>query len=354
MDVVIDNRKSIIPFVVIALLTINFILSATTLNLNGFPLRVISIVLLILYFFLNNKKVSIKFILISFVLITYYLVFKQSVALNAFVLYLLSYTMKDINIKYLKDKLLLILTFAVGIWIILLLTNTINDIQYAWYNGVRHGLGFININHSSILYVPFFLLIYEKYNYKSLPFILPCIIILFKYTLTRTSLIIVLLYIILEVLVRKKLFENGRSKRIISILTIIVVIVFTSLFGFSSNLMTRFVNLDFILSGRLGIINQGINNLTWFNYLFGLKELLLDNSFIMFLSTFGIIAFAWFLKKVYNAFLYYEKDEWLLMLVILIYGFFESIILIPESIIAIIFFIYLQKSNNTKVPVSHQ
>ena len=335
-----------ITYICVFMLSLNLLLSATGIQDNRSELVrfVIVGVLIINFFTYRFIKISRYDVIILIVCLIYYLIFNQSVALNILVLYVIAFYLKNDTYKNIKHKFLVILFFCIVLWCLLLVFGIITDSVSVAYGRTRHYLGFNNINQSSLLTLPFLILLYDRMKDRKIfrCLVLGLAMLLFYLTDTRASFYVMLMYVVMSAIPNSEKLKKW--KRVISIGVLILIPLLTIFFLFSNRVLSVFPFIDELLTMRLSIIVEKSSNLTLFNYVFGMRELLLDNSYVMFFTTFGVVGYVWWLGWIKNSLFLIRDFEWKYMVVVLIYGFFESTLLIPESILAMLFFVILIKN----------
>lgn len=340
-----QNKVQIgIAYLSILLLAVNLFFSTTNLQIiNTDTMRYVAIGILLLNFFVVRKvKISIYDIIIVPLCIIYYFIFSQSVALNVLVLYLISFYLRKDDIEHVKTNLLKILVAVNILWGILLLTHILPDQVSTAFGRIRHYLGFKNINQSSLLYFPLLLLLYDRYKDRVVIKVFICMssIGLFYLTNTRSAFYAFVFFIFITWLFKR----TDKVRGIVSRLFLVLISVFTGAFLLAGKIIQIFPVIDQLLTYRASIIARGMDTFTYWNYIVGLNEQLLDNSFVMFFSAFGLMGFIFLLFILRRALVICEFSEWRFIVTALVYGFFESTLFIPEAILAIYFFILLQKS----------
>lgn len=339
------NRFTLVYFSVF-ILCLNFLFSALDINWtiseNG---RYFAIFLLLINIILHaqNTKFRINDVFIICICLVYYLVFNQSVALNIMVLYLISYFLRYDDINNVKTNFFNILTVCILIWILFLFFGIAQDNISTSYGRVRHYLGFKNINQSAVIYLPFLLLMYERFRKKAIPILIA--ILLFVLTNTRASFLTMSTFVILSFFSNYSENWLKRYRRYVNHSIIFTIAIITVVFIFSGILASEFPMLDALLSNRLSIIFSGITALTRWNYIFGGAELLLDNSYIMLFSTFGILGLVIFLLKADKMLMTCSIKESIFLISVLVYGLLESTLFVPESTLAMLLFIYMQHNH---------
>lgn len=345
-------NKLTIPYICTFLLLVNFFISNSNLDINLNVIRISVVVLLIFNFVMPPAIIKKKDLVIICVLLIYYIFFNQSMGLNIFVLYMLAFFLSRDNIEIVKEKFMKYLLFICFVWLILIITNILPDKISFDYGRIRHYLGFKNINQTAVLYTPLLILLYDKYSKRGITIKFAIILIgvfLYYLTNTRTAFLVFIIYILFNSShIIQHTYKNNYKKYLNFMIEIFLIII-TIAFVFSANVIESFPILNEITTNRLSIIANGMSNMNTLNYFFGINELLLDNSYIILISSFGLIGFGYFLYKINYTLNYAENKEWNLIIVTLIYGFFESIIFIPESIIAIMFFTILIKINSRSI-----
>lgn len=333
--------KTSLPYVAIFLFSLSFFAHATGVFDAGNTLRYMAVVLLFINSAIYFRAFNYYDLMLLFVSLIYYIGFGQSTGLNLATLILIAVFFKNESIDSFITVAIKILGFFMALWLIGLLTGVLVDENYTWYDGVRHSLGFININQSSIIYTPFLIFLYYKYGNKALPITLGLSAVLFYLTGTRTGFFILIFSVFLKS--SKVSMRLYRKKNVINLIVLSTITTFTIAFIFSKYLISHFPWLDTLLSTRLSVITNAVAELKPINFIFGGHELLVDNSYIILVSSFGFIGYFFFLTAVYHFQFNADYISWSFIIMILLYGFFESIMFIPESIFAILFFVLLIK-----------
>uniref|UniRef100_UPI003F6916D5 hypothetical protein n=2 Tax=Streptococcus pluranimalium TaxID=82348 RepID=UPI003F6916D5 len=331
--------KKIISYISITLLTFNLFFMTTTFGFAGNQeVRYFSIFLLLANVFVISKlRLTNKDLIITIFLVIYAILFRQSVAGNILILYYTSIGLKDIDSRDFKTFLILLLLAINTLWGIAYLAIGFKDVIVISMGRVRHYLGFYNINQSALFYFPLFLLLLNRF--KSIYLKIAVVIIslwIYNLTDTRSSFYALIIYLLLE-------FIPISRNRIVRKMLIVLIFLISLLFIFSRQIMTVFPILDEFLSFRLSIVASGISQMSLLQFVFGQNEILLDNSFIMFVSALGIIALIYLFILINQIVDYISDGDFNLIYAFLCYGLLESTLFLPEAIVAILFFTILEK-----------
>lgn len=211
---------------------------------------------------------------------------------------------------------------------------------------VRNFFGFRNPNSLSLYVFSFSVLsILYKKSKKSIFISFILIMIVYFFTRSRTPFMEFLIFIFLIFFIGEK---NRRIKYTILILLIYGTLLF---YIYASIFYDSFQHLDMILSYRLSFINLFFHNMTYFDFIFGGNSFLItvDNSYLMILRNFGILFLTYLLIKIYfirKKLFKFDKYEISFIITMLIFGFFEAVLISPGVPISIIFwYLILLKIN---------
>ncbi|PQD28457.1 hypothetical protein CUM63_13155, partial [Enterococcus faecium] len=221
--------------------------------------------------------------------------------------------------NHIKKTFLKILITVNILWLILLIAQILPNNISTDFGRTRYYLGFKNINQSSLFYFPFLLLTYDKYKDKIIIKLGICLLSIFFFYLTdtRSAFYAFICFILITWLFKR--FDNIRE--FISQLFIFLITVITGFFLFAGKVIQVFPFINQLLTNRMSIIAQGMSSFTIKNYIIGMNEQLLDNSYIMLFSTFGLVGFLFWLLMLRKVLINSEFSEWRFIITILVYGF---------------------------------
>jgi len=221
-----------------------------------------------------------------------------------------------------------------------------NNIYIDQLGRVRNFFGFRNPNYLSLYVFSFsILLVLYKKSKKSIFISFVLLLIMYYFTRSRTPFLAFFIFIFMIFFIGKK---NRRKKYVTLILLIYGALLF---YIYTSMFYNNFQTLNTILSYRLSYINLFFYNMTFFDFIFGGNNFIitLDNSYLMILKNFGIIYLIYILFKAYfikEKLIKFNKFEISFIITILIFGFFESVLISPGVPISIVFwYLILSKKN---------
>lgn len=298
-------------------------------------IKEINIFLLFFYsaiLFLIQKKYKIKEIKIILVLV-FLTIFLKKFYLSFFIVIISSFVKKEIRLK----QLFFILCFFYLSILIL------NYLGYLEFNNIRFGvseygdlkisrnpLGFSHPNVTMSLLLPIFSILYYLYypEYKKIVLGIILIIggIIFKLTFSRTTFLLIILFVIL-ILIKDKYIEKLKFLFLIEGFLITFFTYYLS-FYFKNTILNN------LFSERLGLFYYYLKN--YKIRLFGYGELVnsyriypLDNVYLKVLFENGIIGFGLLLMLIFiiMSILFRFKDYKAIRIfsIILIFGFMESV-----------------------------
>lgn len=347
------NVRQFLIYFAILILVINYLLYHTIslYNLKDI-MRIIAMLLLICSILLNKKlKISPHLLIIVFYMILG-LILKSELIYNLLFLLLILFSI-SMNCEYSKiDKHLFFISFAsVFAYIILYKFGYIENYVTAYGGRIRNSLGFDNVNSLSLLIAsPIFLLLSREDNKLITNIIcLTIVIAVTKYTDSRTLLFSTILFVALNFLFRvnviKKIEKILNTKKWPSLLL--------TLLFFGSPIIMLIVYkfypvMDTILSYRITKMLTFIKAQNILNYIVGFTKLNeIDNSFLLLFFTVGLIGYL-FLAKIFYKYLS-NKDNLKYLpftISVLFYGLMEGVLLRPESMLTIYFWIIVFHSSN--------
>lgn len=306
--------------------TVNSIFIENIEKINIFLLLIVVILLFLIkekYSYLYIKRTLFLIILIFF-LKKYYLSF--------FIIIISVFIEKRKRLKY----LFLIITFF---YILILILNSLgflefNNIKYGIrkfedFQVYRHALGLNHPNAAMSLLLPVFSLLYYLYydKYKKLVIIIILIVgkIIFNLTYSRTTFLLIILFIIL-ILIKDKYIKKMRF-------LFLVEVFFLQFFTFYLPFYFRDTVLNRLFSGRLKLFYYYLTNhkITLFGYS-EIKKMYdqypLDNAYLRCLFENGIIGFIVLIILIFILmYILFENEDYKairIFSIILIFGFMES------------------------------
>lgn len=218
-----------------------------------------------------------------------------------------------------------------------------NEIYIDQMGRIRNFFGFANPNYLSLYTFSFsiFLYLYKKNN-LSLLISIVIIFITFYFTRSRTSFFAFLLFMLLLVFFQKR--NIFLKKKISTYLIIIFLLVYIYLVINYQN----YPNIDFILSGRLTLINHLFNEISFREFVFGgnLTKITIDNSYLIFIKYYGTFFLIFFLFTLVNV-KENRPHELAFIITMLIFGFFESVLVSPAVPVSSLFWYLILQKNKT-------
>lgn len=344
--------RQLFVYLAIIILVVNYLLyhTITPYSLKNI-MRIIAMILLIFSILLNKKmKISLPFLIIVFYMIIG-IILKSELIYNLLFLMLILFSI-SMNCEYdkINKHLFFISLFSVFIYLVLYKLGYIENYITSYGGRIRNSLGFDNVNSLSLLIASPIFLILSMNNNKVITNIICLVIVsaITKYTDSRTLLFATILFVTINLLLKIKFFKKievflNEKKYFLSILTIIFfgspIIMFL--------INKIYPNLDVILSYRITKMLSFVNSQSFFNYLIGFTKLNeIDNSYLLLFFTVGAIGYM-FISKMFYKYLTNKNNLMYLpfTLSVLFYGLMEGILLRPESMITIYFWIIVFHSN---------
>lgn len=358
------NKKRIVQFIIIFLLLLYKYLCMWFKNLNNyFSLIVIFVMILSIFFLLKEdySKGVIKkiIIIIIFYLITAYVVGTIDIIVSL-LFALLFYKEKDGEKNFLK----MFITISAVLFcstIFLYCIGILNNVSSRrLVNGEmmgRYSLGFSHVNAVFMYFLPIILgylyLNNEHINIKLFLAIVDIIsLILYKYSLCRTGIILVIL-INIFIIFRKILFTSKVFKFIIKhsyfifgILSIVIAYQVGNDFNSSINKLLSYRPYYVLLNlERFGIhfLGYGVNNVLAFN-------IMMDNGYMTILLAYGLISYIFYYYFHLKAFNDFSKNYFYLIVLSIFsfYMIFENDVLYSTNFILTIEFIMFLRDSSKK------
>lgn len=308
------------------------------------PLRLFVILLLFFHLF-KQGKVKIIFIFLVIYSVLLFFINTNEFLLN--ILFLFLFFTSFLNVKQ-DDSIFLIFVYYLFYFMVhnlLLFSGVLSNEVSNIGERIRSGFGFTNVNRLGMFYfyffiISFFMIIRNKvqFNLSSLGFVLCCIIslIFIKLSDSRTAFYCCMLMVFLYLL--------GRFKIILYIQRLSVNFLFPLCFFISLYLASNAgMVYNSVLSYRSTFFNQYIDLiLSKDSYvLFGMpiiEDLTIDNSYLLFIGAVGL--FNSILFALLSPFIIYKRflpeGYILLIIVVLLYGVFESNLLRVEMLVPVV------------------
>ena len=218
-----------------------------------------------------------------------------------------------------------------------------NEIYIDQMGRIRNFFGFANPNFLSLYIFSFSIFLYlHKKNNLSLLISIVIIFITFYFTRSRTPFFSFLFFLLLLVFFKKR---NIFLKKKISIYLIIILLL---VYIYLAINYQNYPDIDYFLSGRLGLINQLFNEVSLGELAFGgnLTKITIDNSYLRFIKYYGIFFLILFLVALVNV----EENrphELAFIITMLIFGFFESVLVSPAVPVSSLFWYLILHGNKT-------
>lgn len=343
----------------IFLANFNYILFNTVdpvdLYKNG--IRILVIGLLILSTLLSRKILTLKRIDLIWMFLLSISLFSFNVSMNLFnFLYIILVLISSEEIKtqeFFKKSLIFILIGSIFIFALLFLGITEN-IEYVVGGRIRNTFGFVNVNaFSNVIYafaILFFLYI-EKIKLKHYIFVIGLVYFFYTYTDTRASTYAVFVYMVILVGLNF-LYKFKATERYMPILKGLVLLILSIpviLSFLSSVLLNHFPVVDVLTSMRLSVFSWYIANNNIINLFFGGSTVRdVDNGFLVMVYSvgigFGLLAL-YMINRATLILIDQKKSKYIAFIISFIYfNIFESMIIRPELIITICFWVLIYKT----------
>ena len=339
------NIRALLVYISILILAINYLLYHTINNyIYKDVLRIIALSML-LFSIIVNRKIKISNALIAIIA---YLLFgvligstlSYNLLFIILIIYAISYNCK---VDKVKNRLFIISTICIILYVLFyklgIIQNTITN-----YSGrIRNTLGFDNVNALSIIVISFVCLLScncQKMRKIVNLLILVGIIIITKYTDSRTLLYSTIAYISVDFIINNKigkkivnkLFSNTIFRYLFLIVTFFSPLLILAITHINSA-------IDIFLSYRGTILSNYIHSQNIINFLFGLStNSEIDNSYILLFFAIGIIGYAYIIKLFSNFFKIQKNIKYYpTIITMLLYGITEGVLIRPESILSVYF-----------------
>lgn len=339
----------IIPFI---LLIINYLLySAFGIEEYKMILRVLALLLLFIgSVFVYRVKVT-RIQLIWLVLAGFEIFMNGASAFNLLFLLLLSLCIYG-KLSEITETLFIIVKYACILMVVLLVTGIIENVPYIVSNRERYLLGFLNPNSASIFYSSFiylYLLSKEKVSFFNWLFAVMINSLIYYFTNSRTCFYSLLVF--LFAILSYRLFKNYAK---VLRLGCWILVDFLICFGIVS---TFWINkLDFLnklLSERISIFQDYINEAEVYHYLLGGLPLSIDNFYYIFIFGYGLIAYILFAFVVHRSmkYLYYSKQNILMAFFVSVFvaSLMEGYLIRPEIFLSIFIWRVILQNNMCKM-----
>ncbi|MBO6195203.1 MAG: oligosaccharide repeat unit polymerase [Bacilli bacterium] len=279
-------------------------------------------------------KYSYKRLLIYILLSLFFLYFYISTGTQyVFVAYLAIICIKDINIKrllkidiFIRSFLLLSHFFLFGIDYLFAFSNIENLISSS-VKGTQYYLYFSNANIASEMFFSIVIyILYLKNNVKIKDYIISfCIMTLIFYlTRSRTSYIVFIIYILLNIIKNKKLlFYIARYSSILMSIISLYIVKFVTTNSVLYNLYNSLLS-NRLLYSILAFKNNGLRIIPYSNQV--LKKFIIDNFYVRCFVCYGLIVLLLYIFLNFLAINRNKPKENRLTISMNIYLFFEQVI----------------------------
>lgn len=339
-----------IVFMCITLISINFVLYRTLdFWVYKDAIRIIAnfclLVNIATYKQLTFKKTELCFI--AYIIIGLFVSFNNF--LNVTSMYLLILNLYHFsNEKKIKQVFFSISLFNVLIIVFLLVSGLSTNEVIRMFGRTRYTFGFSNVNSFSVVFLSLisFILLITKNKAISL-FVLVSTYISYKFTDSRTPMIMISIYFIL-IIFRKIIFTAKKTNIFVSIL---ISFIFFSTY-FSSIIDVNFPQINELLSLRISIFIEFIKS-SLLNFIIGFgRTQFIDNSFLVLGSLFGIggLLIIMFLTRnlIINLIKNGSTKKAILIVSYLLACMMESYLILPEMLLSIYFWFLIFDSLKNK------
>lgn len=285
------SLKNIILFICLFMLGLNYLIyNAIGIDSYKNLIRFISITISLFYliYFKSGKLNVVSFILLLLSIVNF--IFGNLEALNLFTFVIFANILSD-RIDIASKEICLVYSCLIIIMLFLLVTKTVENVTYFGLEGrKRSTLGFNNPNVASLfytMYILIFILQSKKLNITQLIIGEVFGYFIYFYTDSRTSFLVVSIFILLMLI--NTLFRRKSILKKIYIKSLIVIIdLFYILNIFSMLFINRFYSIDKLLSFRISHFNNSLSSLSILNILFGNARIEVDSFYYVIFLSFGI------------------------------------------------------------------
>lgn len=230
------------------------------------------------------------------------------------------------------------------------LSNEVTSIRYIFGKEIqvyKTAFGYSHANKTftllSTLVLAFIYLNYGKISIKQWIAILVLTLGIFYYTFSRTGLIVILFSILYYFLLESKLYDNKYVKKIlvsVPLLSVVVSFILPYIYKWGkvpfiseiNKMMADRINLsyEFLNFFRPTLFGQNVDDLTAYRAQTGNWYLVCDNSYVLILCAYGIVAFLLGLYLIYKLSIIAKEDRSKLFLLssFCVYGIAEAFFII--------------------------
>ena len=351
-------KKLIFLDIPLFLLGINYIFyNALALNSMKIFFRVGAIFLLFIGWILNKKFIIKKKTFLAIVLSLVALLLNKRIAFNfvviVFFVVCVTYPIETIIRSTYKINILLII-----IMVILMKLNIVNNMWYISSMGrLRYTLGFENPNVAALFYssaVYLFIISRKKTSIIAIIISSVMTVLIYYYTNSRTSLLALMVFIILESLFLFLEKNNLKLKLLLSKCLIIMIDILFIINLLSVFMIEKFMIFDQLLSFRISSFSEMINSSSLKEFLFGGTFKTVDNFYYMLLFQYGIIIYifiAFLIHFIMKKMVENKKFQFISLFVgLFLTGMMESSLIRPEILVILVIWkiIFSDIENNTK------
>lgn len=339
-------------FLVITLIFSNyaFVVASGILEINENLVRYLS-VLLMIYFFIMNRKVNlIEFVVCFFIIFISLIIYSYTYNLYLFnfvfiVIFLIFFNSLDISFESVIETLFYC-SLVVFILYFLLYFSGYVDHSITYFGGrERNSFGMANPNQLGLMIYNLLIissvraLFFKRSKIFTLLIFLVGLYLILKSD-SRTPLFSMLIFFIWFFCIRLKINVRRYFVLFLIFMTFILILLAINL---------SMTQIDRILSYRLFYLNEFFSSVSFFDFIFGMaigKKEALDNSFALIFFSYG------FLASLFISFSFIFSSSQRVPITIssffisvLCYATFESLLARPELPVTLLFFLVLQKTN---------
>jgi hypothetical protein len=320
---------------------------------NGIRVGVIGLLLFSILF--NRKAITFRKEDLLWVFLLFCSLFSFNISqiiINFVYIILVLIVSKEIEKNRLVKWNYYIMIISIFFVVFILITGITNNLQYSIGGRVRHTFGFSNVNAFSSLVYSFFIMYFmykDKISKTSTIILVLTMYFIFRFTDTRTMLLAFFIYLFIYILLSRLFKYKKISRRTLKI--VLVSLVFAPIiFSFISPfLLENYPYLDVVLSKRLSIFSSYINRQQPINYLFGgttVKDI--DNGFLTIFFNTGVLFTSYIIYLIVKSINYSVDNKNFKNIAFIIsfvyFNAFESLILRPEIVVSICFWIVVYNS----------
>ncbi len=348
-----EKIKKILLCISICILNINYLFYHTINNYQfKTTFRILSIILLILSIILSNKIKINKSLVIIILFLIFGTIIKNEQLQNMLFIILTAYSI-SINIE--REKVIIVFgvisILTVGLLFFMRRTGIIADTITNYGGRMRNSLGFDNPNALSLIMIDFYCFIIMMFKKRKT---LACLIVIFisyyinTFSDSRTLLFTTIIYLTLTILQESKAISSAIRKMIKSKIFNIIILTFFFISPFAIAAISKKVyKIDMLLSFRGTILSNYINSHEMINYLIGFSNIeTIDNSFIVLFFTIGILGYLIIFLAIKRALKKAKNNNSIALIIMMLsYGMMESILIRPECLLTIYFWLTILEEN---------